>query len=387
MTAQPVEPDILHGPPILENWIARQSGTTKLTTYEFPLFTDARLTGEVINERWPYSFLNTVPLQNEPGSLSAHVIVRVDLHAEWERPDFSKTDVSKYHGGLLTDEIAALASLCCGVRLKAGGESRRFDLSNDPLGRPIAWDRRAFPVLSLDKNRLVLPEVVGATSLTKVQKIEQILHLSAKQSVALVRAARLYQDALWICESEPSLSWLMLVSGLETAANEWRSDPGTPSERLSVSRPEFVRDLQAIGGEDLVKKVATEIEPTLGSTKKFIDFTNTFLPHAPTSRPADIFQIAWTRQSMKKVLSKVYALRSRALHDGTPFPAPMCEPAFIPIFGQGYSERGTLGLAASAMGGVWKAEDLPISLHTFHHIVQGALLSWWDSMAVARRPN
>jgi len=35
--------------------------------------------------------------------------------------------------------------------------------------------------------------------------------------VALTRAARLYQDALWMIESEPSLAWLLLVSAIETA--------------------------------------------------------------------------------------------------------------------------------------------------------------------------
>jgi hypothetical protein len=35
------------------------------------------------------------------------------------------------------------------------------------------------------------------------------------------RAARLYQDALWIVESEPNLAWIMLVSTVETAAKEW----------------------------------------------------------------------------------------------------------------------------------------------------------------------
>lgn len=32
--------------------------------------------------------------------------------------------------------------------------------------------------------------------------------LEAKQAIALVRSARLYQDALWLVESEPNLSWL-----------------------------------------------------------------------------------------------------------------------------------------------------------------------------------
>ena len=102
--------------PILQNWIARNAGFERYGIYEFPLYTDARMTGQIQRADWPYAFLNTVPIHDEPGYVQAPVILRVDAHiAQSERPDFSKTDVSIYHGGLMTGEIAALASLCIGV--------------------------------------------------------------------------------------------------------------------------------------------------------------------------------------------------------------------------------------------------------------------------------
>lgn len=106
-------------------------------------------------------------------------------------------------------------------------------MEQDSLGRPVAWDRRPIPTLNVDKNRLVLPDVVNTHSLDELNRFEWLLKLSASQSVALVRAARLYQDALWIVESEPGLAWLMFVSALEIAANQWQAATGTATERLA----------------------------------------------------------------------------------------------------------------------------------------------------------
>jgi hypothetical protein len=297
------------------------------------------------------------------------------------RPDHSKTDISHYHGGTIVDEIAALASLCLGVRIRAGGVSRYFtNPDKEPLGVPVAWNRRPIPSLDLDKDRLVLPHVPVSCGLTGLQRLGLLPHLSPDQSIALVRAARLYQDALWLAEMEPALAWLMFVSSLETAANQWKSENGTPAERLRYSRPDLVEILRSNGGDDLVQNVAAQIEASLGATKKFVDFTLHFLPEPPSQRPRENFQISWDKKHMNKVLRCVYGYRSSALHGGTPFPAPMCEPPFSNSENE-YAEKGTVGLSAGFGGNVWLAKDVPINLHVFHHIVQGTLLQWWGKMA------
>jgi hypothetical protein len=254
-------------------------------------------------------------------------------------------------------------------------------MAQDPLGTPVAWDRRPKPTLDLDKNRLILPEVVGTHSLDELERFELLNRISVSQSVALIRAARLYQDALWIVESEPALAWLMFVSALETAASQWRAGSGTAVERFEYSKPKLVRKLAELGGDALVKIVADEIEHSLGATRNFVEFSLQFLPSPPSVRPSEGFQIPWDSESMKKVLRLVYNYRSKALHGGTPFPAPMCDHAFRIGTSEGFAERGTVGLAASTRGGVWLAEDVPISLHAFHYIVREALLSWWRTMA------
>lgn len=260
--------------------------------------------------------------------------------------------------------------------------SRIFErLTKDPLGRPTEWDYKRPLSLTVNKDRLILPDVAGVHSLDELMRFESLPSLNAPQSIALIRAARFYQDALWIVESEPSLAWLMLVSALETAANHWRTENGTAPERLADSKPELVAGLMECGGDKLVQFVAEQIEHTLGATKKFIDFTLTFLPSPPSSRPNECDQISWVHASMKRLLGSVYNYRSNALHGGTPFPAPMCDPPRKLDVSSGYSEIGTTALAVSSYGGVWKAKDLPINLHAFHYIVRGALLGWWEKMA------
>jgi len=82
---------------------------------------------------------------------------------------------------------------------------------------------------------------------------------------------------------------------------------------------------------------------------------------------------------MKKLLTLVYNYRSRALHGGRPFPAPMCEPPMI--FGDtNVPAERPLGITMSTRGGTWRAKDVPLCLHMFEHIVRGALLNWWESL-------
>lgn len=367
--------------PVLQNWINRDCGSPISGTFEYPLYSDARFLQSITSSGSPYNFFNTMPSRAEHGYVQASLILRLDDHIQHVRPDHSKTDASRYHGGDITDEIAALSSLCVGVRIRAGGISRYFtNPGKEPLGVPVAWDRRPKPSLDLDKDRLVLPHVVGTRGLNELERLGWLRQLSPDQSIALVRAARLYQDALWIAESEPALAWLMFASALETAANQWKSEDGTPVDRHTNSKPELVKILKNAGGDDLVQCVALQIEKSLGATKKFVDFTMHFFPEPPKERPREEFQISWDKKCMKKVLSLIYEYRSNALHGGTPFPAPMCDSPFSNSKNE-YAEKGTIGLAAGSSGGVWKDKDVPINLHVFHHIVRGTLLLWWEKMA------
>src|SRR5205085_2579440 len=114
---------------------------------EFPLYTDARLTGDAA-EFGPYQFFNLVAHPTEYGVAKVGIVVRMEsfltgplLEVKPERDD------DLYHGGWIRDELAALVSLCLGIRAKPGALSRDFARS-DPRGRPVGWERVREPILS-----------------------------------------------------------------------------------------------------------------------------------------------------------------------------------------------------------------------------------------------
>jgi hypothetical protein len=347
---------------------------------EYPLYTDAHVIGELTEGCEPYMFLNMIPCQNAPGVVCESIILRIYWYISANRTFEVKTDTSKYHGGWVTDELAALASLKLGIRLKAGGMTRTFDGYNqDSLGKPRAQNY-PIPQLTVRNKRLVLPNVVKSVNLADLAELKALQNVNEGQYISLVRSARLYQDALWIAESEPALAWLMMISAVETAANQWSVDEASPSEKLKELKPELTKILMNYGGEDLLVQVAEQISPSLGATNKFIKFCLEFMPDAPMERPIEWAQIKWSKTSLRRILNKLYEYRSNALHGGTPFPEPMCRAPEQLSLEQGVPEKGCLGLAVHTLGASWKSEDLPINMNTFNYIVNGILSNWWSSL-------
>lgn len=131
--------------------------------------------------------------------------------------------------------------------------------------------------------------------------------------------------------------------------------------------------------DGISSQVAEYIADSLGSTKKFVDFVLTFIPPPPPLRPAEWGQHSWDPQEMKNTMRLIYGYRSKALHGGRPFPAPMCEPPFRYVDWEAPAEK-PIGGGKSTMGDTWLAEDTPMLLHTFEYIVRHSLLKWWKSM-------
>lgn len=365
------------GPFSYENWHAANNKQSSTIIYEYPLFTDAHLVGNhILSGLGPYQIINAVALPEFRQSRPS-LVLRVASYVNNVRLDTEKTDDERYHGGDLADEIASIISLSVGIRLKSGGINRIFN-DIDPMGTPVSsWGYTPDPILPNISNPLIIPRVVGTHHLEGLTILATLPSLSPEDAVALIRAARLYQEAIWIAESTPELSWIMLVSAIETAANRWRTSKETPLERLRASKPKLEDILRKGGDDDFVSLVAEQIAPIMGATKKFIDFILEFLPPPPEQRPPELFQYSWTKQAVKKSMRKIYDYRSRALHGGTPFPAPMCLP---PRGLTGELEEVPIGYSTSTKGGVWLLKDTPMLIHVFEYIVQGSLLNWWRSL-------
>ncbi|HSB15577.1 MAG TPA: hypothetical protein VLE22_14055 [Bryobacteraceae bacterium] len=368
------------GPLVIDNWRASGDSQEPPEVLEYPLFTDAWMTGGT-TAFGPYELFNTIAHAGMPrDSLKPALVLRVQYHFRHELPSMEKTNVGSYHGGELQDEVAALVSLVLGIRLKAGPASREFPPhGSDPRGVPIAYYGFREPVLITNSCGRMLPNALGAHSLDSLKRFPILPELTQSDGTALVRSARLYQESVWIAESDPAMAWLLMVSAVECAAHRWDQRYETPVERLRASRPDLAKILEE-RCPDLIDEVALRLVESLGATQKFVKFLLRFLPEPPPARPPVTFRVQWTSRQLKRILSMVYKYRSQALHAGIPFPAPMCEPPRRVAHDWPAPPEKPLGLAASARGGVWVAKDVPLHLHVFEYLARGALLNWWQSL-------
>lgn len=377
------------GPAVFENWRAFSRGAPSLGAKEYPLFTDAQITGNWTHDVGPYRLLNTGAGSAASQPVRAAIVLRVDFHVdpdELDRRPLNVTDDSTYHGGELGDEVAALVSLACGIRLKAGGVSRVIR-RNDERGHPV-FSRRDPPALlrdheirpALNADDRIIASVFGEHSVAIEDVLQQLAQLDRAMSIAVIRSARLYQDAVWVAESQPHLTWLFFVSALETAANAWRSAHEPAVQRLQAARPELYDHLISVGGIDHAAFVAEQITDSIGATRKFREFVLSFLPDPPTRRPPEPQQLDWTASAVRKMLSTIYGYRSQALHAGKPFPEPMCQPMWNQPNWAAPAEKPPYA-SISSKGGAWLAEDLPISLNAFEYLVRRTMLNWWASLS------
>lgn len=374
---------------VYDNWVAfnaRSAGggtSAGGDTMEHPLFTDVRLVDDAADGLGPYQLINALNEPDRhpelPGAFFRYSYYGESLHGPMDRTDFER-----YHGGSIEDEVAALVSLSLAARFKAGSASRWFKVGGDPKGRP--WSIRQFkndPSLVRPLHGPILPGFGGQRTLSNLPLLRRLAELTPAQSVALVGAARQYQEAVWAADSDPNLTWLLLVSAAEVAANQWRAESEAPIDRLRASKPEIESLLIEENCEHVLPQLAVLIAPYMGATRKFVDFLLAFCPPPPLGRPPVEVQVSWERASLSRSLAKIYDYRSRALHAGTAFPAPLCR---APHYTGTDTEERPIGLAAGFLGSVWMAADLPMMLHVFEYIVREALRSWWASMLPSQPP-
>lgn len=368
----------LEGPLSWTNWRAMRGGALTSGAVEFPLYSDAWMIGEVTTGLGPYQFLNPVARQYGRGIVRPAVVARVELHTDFDNQSADKTDPGIYHGGGLMDELAAFASLLTGARFRAGVPSRRFEPTDGPRGRPIAWDTRPEPTLPVSLHGIVLPSCGGQHSLTLLEQLATLPDLDSRDAMALIRAARLYQEALWVAEAEPNLAWIMLVSAVEAAASRSHTSSEEPLQRLRNAKPDLVEYLDSTNVEGLAERIADEFANTVGSTRKFVDFLLAYIPPPPPKRP-EWGEIAWDNAGMRRAFGIIYNHRSRALHDGIPFPAPLCRPVTY-VGSSGVVSERPFFTKASEMGGTWLAKDVPMFLHVFEYIARHAIRRWWQAL-------
>lgn len=419
-----------------ELWKEFQAGISLPIGAEVPFFTDARLTGDIVNEGsaheygyGPFEFLNTAPRRNEPGLIQPALVFRFRARTRGHLFFLPiQTNTERYHGGGVIDEATALLSLLMGIRLRPGEPSRFFEFDSPSLGKPQAEGFTKVPSFLGSSQSSVLPRVaLGSHNMNEeLALLKGLPDMDPSSAVALVRAARFYQDAVWIAESEPHLSWVMLVLAVEAAAGRWsRRKPYQP--RVKVDSVELLQTyhaklhelLAASCDQETLKKAADQIADVVKSRSKFMKFLMHSMPPPPPSRPPEWARFDWSKDNLEISLNKVYEHRSKALHMGLPFPAPMCAPpeeiranepdvtevrypsrcrvnaynralirerrnrraeAVGQPFGQTTYAEVPRDFGFSHHGAQWAAKDTPMLLHLFEYIVRHRLLSWWRSL-------
>ena len=370
-------------PLVYSNYRAFQNNEGKHSTIEFPLFSDAQFRGEFVSSDCPYYFYNLI--YSRPG---AKIILRADIYLPPSMNMKIESNSDYYCDAFFPHDLVAICSLILGVRLKAGGRTREFRYGEDPLGRPTNRSsiREEQSVIELDKivlnNCHLMPGIVfNVGNLEELKLLISIKKLSLQEMTALIRSARLYQDAIWLGESEPQRAWILLVSALENCAKKWKNPNYSPIDGLKETYPSLSEYLQNNGGEEHLQRVADYLSDRFKLAHNFVEFIIEFFAKSPDSHLLSNY----TTQQMKKIFKKIYSYRSKALHAGTPFPIPMCEPPPQTYDNNGnkvFSEKGMVSRAFHTPEGSWLPEDTPLNLNAFAIITRRVILEWWESLLI-----
>jgi hypothetical protein len=359
------------------NWRAFSAEDSELENFDDELQSDVMFVGGA--PRFGPFQLRTVIRQS--GQVGPALIVHGGIHANLV-PDpvvdgsLTPSNSDAYHGGTITEELAALISLILGVRLRWAGTLRVSGIHiHRESGEPYLFEvpRLARPGAP---NREMLPQVVRRTaSLSDLSLLASFPDIDEESQVALVRAARAYASAIWWANEDPNQSWLGLVTALEVAAKSRQTLATDPLELLQEIWPQ-AHAAVAPATEEVQADVASLLAPQIRAARTFVDFVEQCAPPPPPSRP-EWDKLDW--DSMRKHARVIYDHRSKSLHAGKPFPMPMLEEPRL-------SETGAVqevpfGLNTSAAGAIWHAKEYPMLLATFEYIARGALLNWWNELA------
>jgi hypothetical protein len=365
------------------NWRAYQLGTRRSgEAFETAIYSDTRFVDELL-DLGPYKIFNTVPMDDPaPGSMALALVLRVEEYGRAyidPHPPMEAPTLGTYHGGGIADEIAALMSLALGVRFTAGEMTRRFGATKD-RGTPTQW-RTGPPwpsVPGLQRALLPPPPSVNLDEARGLLKSYPSVAPSA--ATALLRAARQYQRALLIAEIDPNMAWLQLVSAVEVAAVfHTRADTAeSPWQLVKAGLPEVAEHLKGlrVARRD---SIAALLAPQARAAARYRRFLRDHRAPPPPRRPEPYARMNWSASALSKAVHKIYEHRSVALHQGVPFPSPLCAPPWnddnkIPA-------ETMFALGAGSGDAYWPRSELPMHLHVYAYIVASALKAWWTELA------
>ena len=362
------------------NWLDERAKLPLLRAFEVKLYSDATIYGEV-PALGPYELINTIAhARADLERLRPALVLRINVHgdAAAERmPLIGEPEAEHYHGGDFADELAALLSLRLGVRFKAGPIERELFPGQDPRGRPIEFSDKLSPNLSHGRATQLPRMRDGVNVVDAVGGLRGFWSLTAGAANCVIKAARLYQEGVWIADADPAMAWLLLVSAVEAAAqHDAFADSSLPTRDVL---DHWHAGLGAALATDpsLGDAVAAKVRKLTAATRKFRSFMQRFGTEVPGVRPLEYERFPPAKVSFKKALETVYEHRSNALHGGIAIPYPMCIP---PRINGAAIQEIPHGFKISARNATWRLEDTPMLLNHFEFLARTALTKWWDQL-------
>jgi hypothetical protein len=363
------------------NWNAFNEHNPETENADNELYSDRHFVGGP-STHGPYTLFLIIGL-SRPGTTSAvrpAVRLLVGVHASLVPEvlidgELAPANSDAYHGGTVSDEIAALASLTLGVRLRAAGTSRLSGIHEPGQEHPPIYLEVAPLANPGSPGREYIPAALTRPAhLSQLNRLDSFPDLEEEAQVELVRAARAYATGLWWSNEDQNQAWLQLVTAVEIAANQRQKVKATPQELVEDLWPELWSALQS--ADDVMQaKVSKQVAPLMRATRKFVDFLTDCAPEPPELRPS-FGELDWAEMAQHAKL--IYSHRSTALHGGKPFPLPMLEQPRADE--NGAIQEVPFGLNAGGLGGVWDAKESPMLLSMFEYIARGSLLNWWDEL-------
>jgi hypothetical protein len=363
------------------NWKAFNEEEPEIENADDELYSDRHLIGGP-STHGPYSLAAIIGRERPEAAPLVRPAVRlhVGVHANLI-PDvvidgeLVPANSDAYHGGTASDEIAALASLTLGVRLRVAGTSRLSGIHEHGEEHPAIYLEVAPPAHPGRPGREYIPAALRRPAhLGQLNRLDSFPDLDEEPQVELVRAARAYAAGLWWSNEDQNQAWLQLVTAVEIAANYRQKVLATPQELVAGLWPKLWSALQP--ADEVVRaEVSKRVAPQIRATRKFVDFLTECAPEPPELRPP-FGELDWAKMAAHAKL--IYGHRSTALHGGKPFPLPMLEQPRDEE--NGAIQEVPWGLNTGGLGGVWDATEAPMLLSTFEYIARGSLLNWWDEL-------
>jgi hypothetical protein len=278
---------------------------------EYEVVTDAAVMGQLSYKGLYDLMLWDMP--NKPPGQTRKLCLRVrekvsepsNSGSRWD----NATKSGYYHGGGIADEILTVASLALRKRFKLRSIVRFDDI----------------PLIVPQKTGWIDKPLIGEGNLYDIgQLLETMENLDIKYHNRFILAARFYYRALLMIEEEPDLAYLSLISAIEVLCQD-TSIPPPPLKEISQPLAQAISRIESDEiRDDIISHI---IRRERFISRKFVQFimkhiTDDFWPKSTVNaRRGGIMA-----DELPHLLKKIYAQRSRTLHDGEPFPPNIFRP-------------------------------------------------------------